>query len=243
MASATRSRSPAEPLSLVLRDVTPNQVSSTCSAKLRGRGCQQTEFSASDGAANHEFGYPVAISKNIIVVAAPEIDVGLGLAYVYKKLGDSWTQQAELSETPDSGGGEFPGFGWSVGVSGHTVVVGMPGSGPNGAAYVFSSRRGVWTKQAELVASDGFLGDSFGDAVAASGQDILVGAPSHTIVAGGAGAAYIFRRVHGTWTQRMNSVAPPETRSVGGGSSIRITLPSWAQVSGASGNGVAYVFP
>jgi len=208
----------------------------------QGSWAQHDELQASDGAANHEFGYPVAISNNTIVVAAPEIDVGLGRAYVFTRHGKSWIQQAELSEAPAADGGEFPGFGWSVGVSGHTVVVGMPGGDPNGVAYVFTGRDGVWSEQAELLASDGSLGDGFGDAVSVTDDEVLIGAPGHTALAGGAGAAYLFNRVGGTWTQGQE-FGGESGDSFGWSVALSNHAVVVGAVGAASGAGGAYSYP
>jgi hypothetical protein len=90
--------------------------------------------------------------------------------------------------------GPFDNFGWSVGVSGSTAVVGAPGrNSALGAAYVFRSQGGVWTLEAELL-PDG-PGGEFGIAVAISGKTIVVGAIDE-------GAAYVFKRQGGAWNQQ-----------------------------------------
>jgi len=119
-------------------------------------------------------------------------------------------------------------FGWSVAVSGDTVVVGTPfedsnatgvdgdqsdTSAPNsGAAYVFVRNGTTWTQQAYLKASN--TEHWFGVSVSVSGDTIVVGAPyensSATGVDGdqsdlsapGAGAAYVFVRNGTTWSQQ-----------------------------------------
>ena len=88
-------------------------------------------------------------------------------------------------------------FGYSVAVSGDTVVVGAPqedssstginstpnelAAGSSGAAYVFIRTAGVWSQQAYLkpaaVGPGGQAGDHFGLSVAISGDTVVVGAP------------------------------------------------------------------
>jgi hypothetical protein len=86
-------------------------------------------------------------------------------------------------------------FGWSVAVSGDTIVVGAYGEGssttginstPNelapgaGAAYVFLRTAGVWSQEAYLKpAAIGTTqaNDHFGYSVAVSGDTVVVGAP------------------------------------------------------------------
>ncbi len=101
-------------------------------------------------------------------------------------------------------------FGESVAISGDTVVVGAPGAN---LAFVFVKRGGVWKQQAVLQASNRQDRDRFGGSVAISGDIIVVGAraesSSATEIDGNgadngapaAGAAYIFVRRGGTWSQ------------------------------------------
>lgn len=90
--------------------------------------------------------------------------------------------------------------GDAIAMSGDTAVVGVPGS----AAYVFVRGGGGWAQQARLVPSDGGAGGSFGRSVAVSADTIVVGAPWGT---GGAGAAYVFVRSGGAWSEQAKLVA------------------------------------
>jgi hypothetical protein len=159
---------------------------------------QQAELTASDGAVEDDLGYSVAISGNTLVVGAPHqkypqvespgTDPNPGAAYVFVKGAGGWIQTAKLT-APD---GAASGLGWSVAISGNTVVVGAPGvssvSQPcdgkppadPGAAYVYSMPAGGWanmTPTAALTASDACPGDGLGWSVAISGNTIVAGAP------------------------------------------------------------------
>ena len=122
------------------------------------------------------------------------------------------------------------GFGFSVAISGDTVVVGAPledsdatgvngnqssNSAPNsGAAYVFVRNGAAWSLQAYLKASNTGEDDTFGRSVAVNGNTVVVGAPwensNATGVNGnqsnngaaGAGAVYVFVRNGTTWSQQ-----------------------------------------
>jgi len=86
----------------------------------------------------------------------------------------------------------------------------------SGAVYVFTRNGGSWTQQAYVKASNAGNGDHFGNAVAlsADGNTLAVGAfwesSAATTVNGNqdnnsipqAGAAYVFTRRGGTWTQQ-----------------------------------------
>ena len=120
-------------------------------------------------------------------------------------------------------------FGAAVAVSHDTVVVAAPyeassASGVNGdqgdnsvpysgAAYVFVRNGTNWMQQAYLKASNPTMDAVFGDAVAISGDIIVVGAPNEDSNATGvngnqndhsafnAGAAYVFVRSGTNWSQ------------------------------------------
>ena len=70
-------------------------------------------------------------------------------------------------------------FGFSVGISGNTVIVGALGDDDNGeqsgAAYLFNTTTG--NQIGKLLANDGILGDEFGTSVGISGTTVVVGVP------------------------------------------------------------------
>lgn len=115
-------------------------------------------------------------------------------------------------------------FGQAVAVDGDTVVIGAHqedssfSGGPqdntepsSGAVYVFVRDGADWNQQAMLKASNAESFDYFGCAVAISGDTLVVGAYQEAATAGGgpsnngapaAGAAYVFVRSAGSWTQQ-----------------------------------------
>ncbi|MEM8711163.1 MAG: FG-GAP repeat protein, partial [Planctomycetota bacterium] len=191
---------------------------------------QEAYLKASNTRTFDWFGFTVAASENTIVVGAYGRDDGApqaGAAYVFVRSGSSWVQEAYLRA---SNPGSFDRFGQSVAVSGDTIVVGAPGEdssaigvGGNqnnngaqssGAAYVFVRTTGsTWNQQAYLKASNTDASDNFGEAVAVSGDTVVVGSPHEASVSTGingdqssnafteAGAAYVFERSGATWTQ------------------------------------------
>ncbi len=150
-----------------------------------------------------------------------------GAAYVFVRSAGTWTQQAYLKASNTDA---YDFFGQSVSISGDTVVVGARFEDSNatgvngdqsnnsardaGAAYVFVRSAGTWAQQAYLKASNTDVGDFFGSSVSISGDTVVVGAPWESSDARGvngnqsnnsisaAGAAYVFVRGAGTWTQR-----------------------------------------
>ena len=129
-----------------------------------------------------------------------------GSAYVFVRSGGVWSQQQKL-EASDAATFDF--FGFSVAISGETVVVGARSderaAGRNqGSAYVFVRSGGVWSQQQKLEASDAAAGDVFGSSVAISGETVVVGAVLDDGAAGrDQGSAYVFVRSGGVWSQQQ----------------------------------------
>ena len=150
-----------------------------------------------------------------------------GAAHVFVRNGTTWSQQAYLKAS-NTDAGDY--FGWPVSASGDTVVVGAgyedsTATGVNGgqgnahvhfnsgAAYVFVRSGTTWYHNAYLKASNTDGGDLFGHALAVSGDTVVVGARGEDSGATGVdgsqgndvvstGAAYVFVRDGGSWTQQ-----------------------------------------
>ncbi len=154
------------------------------------------------------FGQSVAVAGDYVLVGAPgesnEIfGKPVGAVYVFQRQQGVWGTQ-EIQKLWASDAKKYAGFGTRLAVTGSYALVGSPdhdrgGSSARnyGAAYVFELARGGWYEVAQLQASDGAPLDYFGSAVALSGQEALVGAHGHD----GKGAAYLFARQAGTWTE------------------------------------------
>lgn len=87
-------------------------------------------------------------------------------------------------------------FGWSIDISGDTVVVGAPGvDDGTGAAYVFVRDGAGYSRQRILRASDGTVSDLFGVSVAISGDTVVVAGNNPT------GRVYVYSRTGETWAE------------------------------------------
>ena len=173
---------------------------------------------------------------------------------------DPFVQEATLTA---SDGAAADIFGYSVAVSGNTVVVGAPhttlnGNTYQGEAYVFVEPSSGWSgnlnQTAKLTASDGAEDDDFGMKVAIDGDTVVVGAKGAT-VDGNAdqGEAYVFvEPSSGVWPTTMTQTAKL-TASDGAadacfGTSVAVSgdtvvVGAWlATVGGNAQQGAAYVF-
>ncbi|HOX47522.1 MAG TPA: hypothetical protein PK668_28270, partial [Myxococcota bacterium] len=154
------------------------------------------------------FGNAVALEDDLAVIGAPAETIGAndyqGSVSIFTRSAGVWTLQQKLTASDGAAGYNF---GWSVAVSGDTVVVGSPYASvgatvEQGAAYVFVRSGGIWSEQQKLASSEGASGDRFGVSVALSGDTALVGAHLHRVGASDAqGAAYVFSRSAGAWSE------------------------------------------
>ncbi len=172
------------------------------------------------------FGFSVAISKDTIVAGAflsdPDVDNdgfsdgNAGTAHVFERDEGGAGNWGETKELVASDAFAFDQFGFSVAISGDTVVVGATQENefdnPNitsfvGAAYVFERDQGgsnAWGEVKKLTASDRVGIDQFGFDVAIDGDTILVAAPFKSpdsnndgIFEIAVGAVYFFERDRG----------------------------------------------
>ena len=170
------------------------------------------------------FGASVAISRETLVVGAPESGA-VGQVFVYRRSGDQWLPESTLTA---SNGDADDHFGVSVAIDGDTIVVGANQEaatvqgGPQdnslrsaGAAYVFVRNNAGWKEQAYIKASNtdegASSGDRFGTSVAIWRDTMIVGAPSEDSSPtggpsdnsiNGAGAVYVYVRVGSAWSQQ-----------------------------------------
>lgn len=197
-----------------------------------------SQLFAADGQNGDAFGWSVSISGSTAVVGAPYAQDGAGVVYVFTDAGGTWTQEAELTASDGMPGDRF---GWSVWISGSTIVVGAPYAYYEvGAAYVFTDSGGTWTQQAKLTASDSGGGDKFGYSVVASAATVVVGADGHDATEG---AAYVFTDTGGTWSQEQELTAADGAYGDEFGWSLTLSGAILA-VSAVKhdGNGAVYVF-
>jgi hypothetical protein len=191
-------------------------------ARVNGTWNQQAYLKAAPVATGAGFGLSVAISGETIVIGAPAEAYGsysrVGAAYVFGISNGAWTQQARLASPYLT----FANFGQHVAVDGGTIVV---GSGVSQLPVVFVRSGLSWIEQAQLSPT---TGSAPGTAVGISGDTIVVGAPNEDC---SGGAAYVFIRDRGTWTQQaylrgFNTEGGSDSRTCNGdrfGSSVAIS--------------------
>jgi FG-GAP repeat len=163
-----------------------------------------TELTAVDGAAGDDFGWSVGVSGNAVVVGAPyHHGSGTdGAMYAFTEGatgGWAGAAVAELTAGDASGGGG--GLGWSVAISGDTIVGSVWG---DDLAVFTAGSGGGWQGATEIgltasgrSPSDG-VSDGFGEQVALSGTSIAVGADGTSVGANAfQGSTYVFTQPPG----------------------------------------------
>ncbi len=195
-----------------------------------GPPVQEAILKAAVPGAGDWLGRSLALDGDTLLVGAEDEDGGspgvngdqtnddledAGAAYVFVLGPSGWTQQAYLKAAAPAADEDF---GAAVALSGDVAVVGAPRTTLDdvrvGAAHVYERSGGVWSHVAVLRASNPGFGDTFGAAVAVSGDTIVVAAPSEDSAATGvdgdqldegasaSGAAYVFVRDGAGWTQQ-----------------------------------------
>jgi hypothetical protein len=210
---------------------------------------QQGPIVPSDPSSSDRFGKSVAVDGDYIAVGAdswsqksPSIGV-CGAAYVFLRTGTTWAQQARLQASDPSASDQF---GWSIAMSGATIVVGTflwdqktPSAITDcGAAYVFVRSGTTWSQQAQILPNDPSAGDAFGDTVSISGDYIAVGATqwdSKSPSIANCGCVYVFVRNGTTWTLQAQLVAGDMAASDQLGTAVSINANTSYLVAGAYG--------
>ncbi len=123
------------------------------------------------------------------------------------------TATAALTKLSASDGAVGDYFGSSVALSDTYAVIGAPSASSGiGAIYIFD-RTSAWAQTAKKTSDSGQSGDLFGNAVAISGNYIVVGAPYFSSRASHEGAAYIYKLSGTIWTLQSKIMADDKLTS------------------------------
>jgi hypothetical protein len=154
----------------------------------------------------------------------------------------------------------FDHFGWSVTSSGdgNIIAVGAPfadqgANADQGSADIFLRSGSKWIQQQKVTSSDGAAFDRFGWSLSISGdgKTMVVGAPYHKVSGKSEqGAAYVFARNGGQWTQQQELTASDGSVGDRFGCSVSISSDGniivigapFADVDNRNDQGSAYVF-
>jgi hypothetical protein len=179
-----------------------------------GEWSSVAQLEGSPGVTYDWFGWSVALDGDVAIVGAPlepaeygeEFD---GRAYVFERHGDgSWSEGQPLDPLDRDWS---MAFGWAVGVSQGTLVVGSDRASSDGESggevYLFGrAASGLWLPQDRLLEPDPGPPRGFGKSVALMGARLLVGAPGRSArsegypVAALQGGVHVYERhADGAW--------------------------------------------
>jgi hypothetical protein len=183
---------------------------------LEGAGDTWTETQklvASDGAGGEDFGYAIAVSGSTLLVGsayAAGTNPQQGAAYVFTETDGTWNESTKLVADD---GASFDTFGTALAIVGDTAVIGSPYAQigeefSRGAVYVYTGSGADWSFELKLIPSDGAGGDAFAWSLGFDGDALVAGAPfaqvGDNLIQG---AAWIFTRSSGSWTETRKLVA------------------------------------
>jgi hypothetical protein len=200
---------------------------------------------------NAQQGYSVSLSAdgNTAIMGGYEDNESIGAAWVFTRSGGVWTQQgSKLVGTGADGAASLQGESVALSADGNTAIVG--GFGGAGAAWVFTRRGGVWTQQGSKLVGTGAVG------AANQGSGVALSADGNTAIVGGyfdnseIGAAWVFTRSGGAWTQQGSKLtgndASPSRFGVLFGFSVALSVDGSTAIVGGnadnSNTGAAWVF-
>lgn len=219
--------------------------------KIGDNWVQQAKLAANDAATLDQFGGSVSISGEYAIVGATGADhlvVDAGAAYVFKRTGNSWSQEAKLVGSDVS---VYIHFGGSVSIFGEYAIIGAKEDDDNGtssgSAYIFKRNGTNWEEQSKILADDGDNFDQFGIRVGISHEYAIVGARYEASNGNLAGAAYIFHRDDTTWNQQAKLLASDGGPDDNFGSAVAISgdlaiVGSPQNGPSSPDSGAAYIF-
>ena len=194
---------------------------------------QPEDFSSEEG-----FGLAVAIDGNTIAVGAARKNDFAGAVYIFVKNGTAWELQQLL--TPEDP--EVDSFGYSVALSGNTLLVGAPGDDEAGvpfagSASVFVRTDTSWELQEKLLPESSTDPGSFGWSVALDGNTAVMGAPFENDFVG---SASVFVRSGTAWDQQQKLLSESPTDTPAFGWSVAVDADT--TVIGTGGGNFASIF-
>ncbi len=169
---------------------------------------RQARLTASDAAAGQGFGHAVALDGETAVVGRYAEYHGSG-AYVFTRTGGVWSEEARLSRDAAITSSDF---GYSVSVSGSTVLVGARAEYTGAAfvsagAYIFTRVGSMWSREARLTST----AENFGQSVAVFGDTALVGTPRPYYSSEGEGTVHAYHRSGDSWSEEATLSAPTQS--------------------------------
>ena len=177
-------------------------------------GWQSTaRLTAPDGTSNDNFGLPVAIDADTIVVGAnmgDEFPNGHGRVYVFKNTKAGWGIRGMI-ENPLSSGAAGSLFGGNLAVEGNLIVVSalLASTSGTGTAWAFETPDDWFTYSTTPITPSGLVETGhYGEGIAINNGTVAIGATA-LYNSSSQGAVHVWEKVSGIWTNTRDPAAPP----------------------------------
>ena len=174
-------------------------------------------------------GGSIAISAdgNTAIVGGSNDNSGQGAAWIFTRSGSSWSQQGSKLVGSGNTGAAYQGCSVAISADGNTAIVGGRLDNNNqGAAWVFTRSGSSWSQQGSKlfgVGSSGPAEQGHSVAISADGNTAVVGGPRDNMYNLGNGAAWVFSRSAGIWTQYGGKLVGTGGDFSGQGGSVAIS--------------------
>lgn len=146
-----------------------------------GSWVQTQELTELNASSSDGFGSALAINGSNLIVGAPKADVNGaffgGAAFLFTNSGGYWSQAVEF--LPGAPSSTDEGFASSIDFNGSQLIIGAPGYGVAGIAYLYDDNNGAWTGVGAIYPPDTYAGAGFGGSVSVTpnSREFLIGAP------------------------------------------------------------------
>ncbi|MFZ4797170.1 MAG: T9SS type A sorting domain-containing protein [Bacteroidia bacterium] len=200
------------------------------------------------GSSRQGISLSISADGNTAIVGGYSDNNNEGAAWIYKRIGKNWSQQGSKLLGSGNTGAAQQGVSVCISSDGNTAVVGgYYDSSQVGAFWIFTQNNGLWTQQGNKLVGTGNIGSSW------QGVSASISADGNTVIIGGRydnslqGAAWVFTRNNGLWSQQGNKlVGTGGIGATGQGSSVSISADgNTAAVGGfldSSSQGATWVY-
>jgi hypothetical protein len=189
----------------------------------------------------------ISADGNTAIVGGHADNNSVGAAWVFTRSGGVWSPRNKLVGS-GAVGSAHQGSAVSLSADGNTALVGGPGDNKEvGAVWVFTQNGGIWSQQGGKIVGTGAVGywprQGSSVALSADGSTAIVCGSGDQ---GGMGAAWVYTRSAGLWTQQGEKLVGTgvDGTALNQGTSVAVSADGNTAVIGRCGdnNGVGAVW-
>lgn len=172
-------------------------------------------------------GQAVAISAdgNTVLIGGNPDNSNAGATWVFTRADGVWSQEGSKLVGTGAVGPARQGVSVSLSADGNTALIGGYNDNSNiGASWVFTRSAGVWTQQGAKLVGTGAVGAAYQGVLVALSADGNTALHSGTSDNSSAGAAWVFTRSSGVWSQQGSKlVGTGAVGAAGQGSGLAVS--------------------